>query len=407
MLWRRRSILPANARRHEPEMTKRIGFLVSHPIQYYAPIFRELAKRCDLTVFFAHRQTAEQQARAGFDVAFEWNIDLLSGYDSRYLENVAPQPSTDRYSGCNTPGVVDEIGRGKFDAFVVPGWALRSYWQAVQACRRFRVPVLVRGDSQLGGPRSIALRIAKAAVFPRLLHLFDGFLYVGQRNREYLLRYGAPADRMFFSPACVDNDAFATASAEARRRNPVSHQPERPRRVLFVGKLIARKRPADLVNAVAKLRNRRVEVVFAGSGALAVALSRIAAEANVQAEFLGFVNQSELPAVYASADLLVLPSDYDETWGLVVNEAMACGVPAVVSDAVGCGPDLIDPGVTGATFPRGDVAALAIAIDSALSLDVERTRRHLAAKMALYSPDRAAGAVVDAATTLRGDGQLH
>ncbi len=387
-------------------MPKRVGFLVSHPIQYYAPIFRELAKRCDLTVYFAHRQTAEQQARAGFGVSFEWNIDLLSGYDSRFLENVASRPSTDRYGGCDTPGVADEIGKGKFDAFVVPGWGLRSYWQAVQACRRSCVPVLVRGDSQLGGPRSIALRVAKAAVFPRLLRRFDGFLYVGQRNREYLRRYGAAADRMFFSPACVDNEAFATASADVRQRILGSDRSERTR-ILFVGKLIERKRPADLVNAIARVRSRSVEVTFAGSGVLQPALSRMAEEANVRANFLGFVNQAELPAVYAAADLLVLPSGYDETWGLVVNEAMACGIPAVVSDAVGCGPDLIEPGGTGATFPCGDVAALAGAIESVLFLDSERTRRCLAAKMTVYSPARAAGAVVDAATTLCDIARLH
>lgn len=387
-------------------MTTRIGFLVSHPIQYYAPLFRELARRCDLTVLFSHRQTAEQQARAGFGVAFEWNVDLLSGYESRFLTNVAREPSTDRYRGCDTPGVADEIARGKYDAFIVPGWALRSYSQAVEACRRLRVPVLVRGDSQLGG-RNIALRLAKAVLFPHLLRRFDGFLYVGQRNREYLLHYGAPPHRMFFSPACVDNDAFAKASAEARRLAAATSTPERPRRVLFAGKLIARKRPADLVQAVAKLQDRTVELVFAGSGALEPTLRKIAAEADVRANFLGFINQSELPAVYASADVLALPSEYDETWGLVVNEAMACGVPAVVSEGVGCGPDLIEPGMTGATFPLGDVAALAAAIEGTLSLDPETTRRHLVAKMALYSPASAAQAIVDAATTLGSDRQLQ
>ena len=230
-------------------MAKRIGFLVSHPIQYYAPIFRELARRCDLTVFFAHRQTPEQQARAGFGVAFDWDVDLLSGYDSRFLVNVARQPSTDRFAGCDTPGIADEIARGKFDAFVVPGWALRSYWQAVRACRRFGVPVLVRGDSQLGSQRNSVVRIAKAVAFPHLLRRFDGFLYVGQRNREYLLHYGVPADRLFFSPHCVDNDAFAAAAAASRA-------PGR-RRILFVGKLIARKRPSDLLRAVARLGDPR------------------------------------------------------------------------------------------------------------------------------------------------------
>src|SRR6266545_790201 len=168
--WPPRSISPASGRqRGSADMAKRIGFLVSHPIQYYAPIFRELARRCDLTVCFAHRQTPEQQARAGFGVAFDWDVDLLSGYDSRFLVNVARHPSTGRFAGCNTPDIAEEMARGRFDAFVVPGWALRCYWQAVQACRRLGVAVLVRGDSQLGSQRSAAVRLAKNLAFPRLL----------------------------------------------------------------------------------------------------------------------------------------------------------------------------------------------------------------------------------------------
>lgn len=381
-------------------MAKRIGFLISHPIQYYAPIFRELAGHCDLTVFFAHRQTAEQQARAGFGVAFDWDVDLLSGYDSRFLVNVARQPSTDRFAGCDTPGIAEEIARGGFDAFVVPGWALRSYWQAVRACRHRGVPVLARGDSQLGSRRKSAVRFVKALAFSQLLRRFDGFLYVGQRNREYLLHYGVPPERLFFSPHCVDNDAFAAASSGIDRGRG-------QRRVLFVGKLIGRKRPADLLHAVARLDDKAVQVAFAGAGELESELRQIAAASSVHADFMGFVNQSELPAVYASADLLVLPSDGQETWGLVVNEAMACGIPAVVSDAVGCGPDLIEPGLTGATFPMGDVAALASAIEKVLSFDAGSTRRHLAAKMALYSPARAAAAIVDATTTLTAGARLQ
>src|SRR5262249_36150635 len=134
--------------RHEG-VGMRLGFLVSHPIQYYAPLFRALAGLCDLTVYFAHRQTAEGQARAGFGVAFDWDIDRLSGYRSQFLTNVASRPSTDRYAGCDTPEVAREISAGRFDAVVVPGWALRSYWQAVRACRRAGVPVFVRGDCQL------------------------------------------------------------------------------------------------------------------------------------------------------------------------------------------------------------------------------------------------------------------
>ncbi|MBI3199820.1 MAG: glycosyltransferase family 4 protein, partial [Rhodospirillales bacterium] len=356
-----------------------------------------------LTVFYAHRQTAEQQARSGFGVAFDWDVDLLEGYHSKFLRNVARTPSTDRFFGCDTPGIVAEIDGGAFDGFVVPGWALRSYWQAVQACRRAGVPVFVRGDSQLVGPRGGALRLAKALAFRQVLARFDGFLYVGQRNRDYLLHYGASPDRLFFSPHCVDNDAFRAASDAARRTAPAAGDPSRVRRILFVGKLIERKRPFDVLQAASQLAGRGVpvEVAFAGSGDLQAALASAAAAAGLRAYFHGFVNQSELPAIYAASDAVVLPSDGRETWGLVVNEAMACGVPAVVSDAVGCGPDLVEPGITGAVFPLGDAAALADGIEKVLAFDGDRTRRALAKRMETYSPARAAQGIAGAASALK------
>src|ERR1700753_924736 len=131
----------------------RIGYVISHPIQYLTPLFRALSQQCDLTVFLPHRQTAEQQARAGFGVAFEWDIDLLSGYRSEFLTNVARHPSSDTFWGCHTPALADRIAQGGFDAVVVPGWALWTYWQAVIACRRAGVPIFVRGDSQIVGQR--------------------------------------------------------------------------------------------------------------------------------------------------------------------------------------------------------------------------------------------------------------
>ena len=383
-------------------MSLRIGFLISHPIQYYAPIFRELAGLCDLTVFFAHRQTAEQQGQAGFGVAFDWDIDLLSGYRSKFLENISRQPSADRFLGCDTPGIAREIAEGGFDAFVVPGWGFRSYMQAAKACRQAGVPIFVRGDSQLIGPRNLLLRLAKAIAFSRLLRRFDGFLYVGQRSREYLLYYGVPANRLFFSPHCVDNASFRAASDSARRS--MSGAPRRNKRLLFVGKLLERKRPLDVLRAAALLREKLpVEVAFAGSGELESELREFARASGVPAVFHGFVNQSEMPAVYAAADVIVLPSDGLETWGLAVNEAMACGLPAVVSDAVGCGPDLVEPGVTGAVFPVGQVSQLAAAMEAAISLDLTVMRQHLAARMQVYSPLGAAKGIMQGAAVLAAE----
>ena len=378
-------------------MSLRIGFLVSHPIQYYAPIFRALAQRCDLTVFFAHRQTAEGQAKAGYGVTFQWDVDLLSGYESRTLTNVSRQPSTDQFAGCDTPDIAKDIEKGGFDAFLVPGWGLKSYLQAARACRRARVPVLVRGDSQLASQRGGVLRMAKAVVFPLFLRRFDGFLYVGQRNREYLQHYGVRSDRLFFSPHCIDNEAFRGGSEAVRSTSP--RDPNGPARLLFVGKLVDSKRPFDLLEAAAKVQGRRVEVAFAGAGEAESRLKQAAAAAGVPTVFHGFVNQSQLPAIYAAADLIVSPSV--ETWGLVVNEAMACGLPAVVSDAVGCGPDLIEEGATGAIFRLGDTAGFARAIERVLAIDPARRHAAISDKLAVYSPSRTAKGIIEGAAALR------
>jgi glycosyltransferase involved in cell wall biosynthesis len=413
----------------------RIGLLASHPVQYQAPWFRELAKDTDLHVFFAHRQTAAEQA--GFGVAFDWDLDLLSGYRHTFLRNVARHPSVNRFFGCDTPEIAEIIrvggqpparqsgygggarseigGQIRFDAFIVTGWYLKSYWQAARACRHANVPVLVRGDSQLDQMRSPLKNAIKQLTYRFVLRQFDGFLSVGQRNREYLLHYGVPAGKIFFSPHFVDNERFAK-QAEALRhskspayaqgfgaagpacaqgsgmagRSEIRSQwkiPEDAFCVLFCGKFIPKKRPLDLIEAARLLLQEgqlpNIHLLFAGSGELG---SQLRANCNVafdaetnqrsavtgqkslgepitdnqkpSASFAGFLNQTELARAYVAADVLVLPSDGRETWGLVVNEAMACGLPAIVSNAVGCAPDLIEQGKTGFTFPVGNCREL-------------------------------------------------
>ncbi len=338
----------------------KLCIVTSHPIQYQAPWFRELAKRCELKVFFAHQPDAAQQGE-GFGKAFEWDVDLLAGYDSEFLRNVSRSPGSGHFGGCDTPEIGAKLRAGGFDAVILNGWYLKSYLQALWACKRAGIPVLVRGDSQLGTPRSRVKQWLKEPVYRWLLGRPDGFLTVGQRNREYLRHYGVPEARIFPAPHFVDNEWFAARAAVADR-GAIRERwgvPTDGMAVLFAGKFQEKKRPLDLVRAVAALpAAERPHLVFVGSGALEESLRGEAARAGVAAVFPGFLNQSELPGAYAAADVLALPSG-SETWGLVVNEAMACGTPAVVSDACGCAPDLIIPGETGFVHPPGDVAALA------------------------------------------------
>ena len=352
-------------------MKLRIGVVSSHPIQYQAPLFRELAKDADLHVMFAHRLSASGQGDAGFGVAFEWDTDLLGGYDNQFLSNVARRPGVSHFFGCNTPEVAAVIAQKKFDAVIVMGWHLMTYWQTIRACRKSKVPILVRGDSQLGTPRSRLKTLVKEWVYPRLLRQFDACLYVGQRNREYLSHYGVDAQRLFFAPHCVDNDFFRARSemlnrAELRRALGIASA---ELVVLFVGKLVEGKRPFDLIRAVETLRKRGLNVscLVIGDGPLRADLVDAGRQFNVPLYFTGFRNQTQLPSTYPCGDLLVLPSG-SETWGLVVNESLASGVPVVVSDAVGCAPDLALVGRTGAVFRVADIQSLAAAIEHVLAI---------------------------------------
>jgi glycosyltransferase involved in cell wall biosynthesis len=384
----------------------RIGILTSHPIQYQAPLFRALAREFDLTVYFAHRQTSQDQAKAGYGVSFDWDVDLLSGYSSQYLQNRAKQPNVFRFAGCDTPDIAGIIEGGRFDAFIVNGWYLKCYWQAIRACRRHNVPVLVRGDSQLATPRSLLKRAAKEVLYRWVMRQFDGFLYVGKRNLEYLQHYGARPERCFYSPHFIDVDGFREHSRltlEGRRtvrRGLCAGEDETL--LLFVGRLVEVKRPADLIVAAAKLKEQGLaaRLVFVGSGPLEARLREQARQMKIEATFAGFKNQTELPPIYAAADLFVLPGE--ESWGLVVNEAMACGTPAVVSAASGCAPDLIDEESTGKTFATGNPDDLADAIMLMLpKLRSESSLQAIRLKMASYSVANAVAGIHEAIACFR------
>ena len=385
----------------------RLGVLATHPIQYHAPLYRELAQRLDLHVYFAHRQTAAGQADAGFGVAFEWDVDLLEGYNHSFLENRSSTPGTDTFTGCDTPTIKGIIARESFDAFLVTGWYTKSFWQAMTACWRTRTPLMIRGDSQLGTPRSAVWGIAKEAVYRAFIPRFDRYLVVGERAREYYVHYGADPDRMDFVPHFVDNAFFRHHAEAAEWGTPLRAAlgyPDDALVLLFVGKFISKKRPLAIVEAVKALRQRGhdARALFVGSGELEGEVRAAAEAAAIPAHFAGFQNQTEVPAYYAAADLLVLPSDGGETWGLVVNEAMACGTPAAVSVAAGCAPDLIVEGETGVTFPLDDPPALAHAVDAFVpALGSERVAQALRSTVDTYSLETAADGVVQAVQSCR------
>jgi glycosyltransferase involved in cell wall biosynthesis len=379
-------------------------------VQYYVPWYRKLAQALDLEVFYSHRQTPEGQARAGFGVTFAWDVPLLDGYSHRFLSNRARKPDVSSFFGCDTPEIARIIRRGGFDAFIVHGWATLSFWQAIIACCRRGTPVLVRGDSQLLSQRRRLVRVTKWPFYRFFIPRFDAYLVVGQRARDYYAHYGADPARMFFTPHAVDNDFFQSRTdalrAERERLRAIWGIPSAATVFLFVGKLTDGKRPSDFVRAVgaaARIRPGTWGLVV-GDGRLLPVLESQVTNAGWPVRFTGFVNQTEMPKVYAVSDALVLPST-SETWGLVVNEAMASGLPAIVSDQVGCGPDLVLPGETGEVFACGAVAELAsilARLAGAPSL-VSKLGAQAQRLVQRYSPSEAVKGTVAAVECVRGE----
>ena len=381
----------------------KLAIVASHPVQYYAPLFRTLAGKLDLTVFYAHRDTTDDQARAGFGVGFAWDVDLLSGYDSVFLDNRATNPGLGRFGGVDTPEIGAKLRDGGFDGVLVLGWYLQSFIQALVAARRAGIPVMVRGDSQLGTPRSSAKTLLKAALYPLFLRQFAAALVVGERNRAYWRHYGYPAARMFSSPHCIDNAWFAeraTPEARAAIRARFGLAPDVPV-ALFAGKLLEFKRPGDFIAGIAAARagGVPVEAMIAGSGPLEASVREQAVALNVPLHMLGFCNQSEMPGAYAAADVLVLPSTARETWGLVANEALACGRRVLLSDAVGSAADLTTDPRVGQTFTLGDSEGCGKVLASML---MEAPDRQAIAEVSnRYSLETAADGVVRALAAIK------
>ena len=322
----------------------RLGVLVSHPIQYQAPLYQGLARRgvVDLEVAFLNGGGAEPVRDPNFGITLSWDIDLLGGYRSTVLGR---RPLAGKAAWLAS--VVRWL-RGK-DIVVLHGHADPDTLLAVAACRTLGVPYLLRGESHArpasGGVRGMARHLVAGTV----VRGAAGALPVGQRNAAFYQRYGQIPH--FLAPYSVDNERFRAMSDAARPSRPdrlavLGLDPQLPT-VIFSGKLIPRKRPLDVIRAVER-SGSRFNLLLLGDGPLRARVRPY--EQRLPVRCLGFVNQAELPRWYACGDMLVLASDH-EPWGLVVNEGMACGLIPVVSDAVGCAADLVRD--VGEIFPVG------------------------------------------------------
>lgn len=364
----------------------RLAVVVSHPIQYYAPWFRQLALEpgLSLQVFHLWEFGISRRHDPGFGQTIQWDLPLLEGYDSVLIANRAADPGTHHVAGLDNPGLNAALLAWRPDAILLFGYSYLSHLRLLLDSRLHRIPILFRGDSHRLAPRR-GVKAQLSAVLSGLLRrlLFRRFaaaLAVGQANADWLRASGFPARRVVLAPHAVDNARFQAAAPEAEAearlwRSQLGIAAAAPV-LLFAGKFEAKKQPLLLLEAFAALHHPTAVLVLVGSGPLESELRCRAARLPAGRVILqGFQNQTAMPRVYALGDLLVLPSlGHGETWGLCVNEAMNLARPVLVSSHVGCGPDLVIPGCTGWVFPAGEQAALTAALAEALS-DPQRLRR--------------------------------
>ncbi len=342
----------------------RLAILTSHAIQYQVPLFRALTARpeIDLMVYFCSGWGALEYRDPGFGEAFKWDVPVTNGYKHHFFRNWSPWPVPGRALGVINPGIINELLRCKYDAVVIHGYALVSYLLGYLGAWLSRTPVFFRGETVLRPNRPWWVRVAKRIFLSVLFHGTDAFLTIGSKSSEFYRAFGISEERLFFTPYSVDNDFFREESRKWRRQKAVLKvslgiSEELPV-ILFVGKLVKRKRPFDLLYAYENIGNE-VALVFVGDGELRSALEQYVRERGLsRVKFVGFKNQSELPRYYAMADIFALPSSSQEVSPLVINEAMCCALPVVVSDAVPSANDFVENGYNGYIYPCGDVSRL-------------------------------------------------
>lgn len=369
-----------------------LAILATHPIQYQVPLWQALAR--DGSVPFEVWYLSDHGTRPSFDKqfgkTFSWDVDTLSGYPHRFLD-ARQDIDVSHFVKARVREPLLKLFRDKnVTALWVQGWQVAAYWQAVWQAYKADIPVWLRGDSNDLAHIPVWKGLSKRLLLGQFFRRTKYFLYVGKANHRFYEAYGVRPEQLHPSPHCVDNERFSIQSGSLRtERNSIRRAwgiPDNAFCVLFAGKLIPKKRPFDLISAIQhchlRQSKRPLHLLFAGSGELGAELRKAChvvfdaetpsmSRSNIKssdreqrpsASFVGFLNQTEISKAYVAADCKVLPSDSRETWGLVVNEALASGLPCIVSDACGCGEDLISPINPKFRFPLGDVSAIVDAL---------------------------------------------
>lgn len=348
-------------------MKRKLAIVASHPIQYQAPLFRALARdpRLDVTVYYCWDFGVSEP---GFDrelgVKIKWDVPLLEGYEYRLLKNYGPKPGPSFFGQIN-PSIIGEIRKNRFDAVLVHGYTTLTSWIIYLTRWYTGAKVIMRGEADMGKRNGFLKNAIKSFVLRTLFKTIPAFLYSYRLNKEFFLHYGVPEEKLFFFPCAVDNDFFGRKFDELKSKKneikkSIGMKNLKAPVFIFIGKLMKRKRVFDILRACEMLRGKaEFNVLIVGDGEDKKALENYVREHGMEnVYFLGFKNQSEIPACYAVSDALLLPSEFDPS-PKQINEAMNFGIAFVVSDRVGTAPDLIVESGSGFIHEFGNVNAIA------------------------------------------------
>ena len=357
---------------------KSLAIIVTHPIQYYIPVYQKLAKACRLKVFYTW---GEQGAASKYDPDFkkhiQWDIPLLESYPFEFIENTAKNPGSHHFKGIVNPELIKKINAFQPDAILVYGWAYKSHL-AVMRHFKGKIPVWFRGDSNLLDETNRLRKILRKLFLTWIYQHIDLAFYVGKANKAYFKAFEVKEKQLVFAPHVVDNKRFSIdRSIEALQLRQKLGISANDTLILFAGKFEKKKDPTLLLQAfiapdrktdndkpTTKNEQRtttNTHLLFVGNGELEETLKTHAGIQQNNIHFLDFQNQTQIPVIYQACDLFCLPSQGPgETWGLAVNEAMASGKAILVSDKVGCAENLIQKGKNGEIFKSGNLEDLSI-----------------------------------------------
>ncbi|MFA5098670.1 MAG: glycosyltransferase family 4 protein [Candidatus Paceibacterota bacterium] len=362
---------------------RKLAILTSHPIQYQVPLFQKLAKepQVDLTVYFCWDFGVGKESfdhELGKNI--KWDLPLLDGYNYKFLKNYSPRPEN-YLLGLINFGIVRELKNGKYDLLFVHGWNSFTNILAVLTAFLLGISVAMHGDNcfacELVKPlwKRGLKKIILTVFFKKIRH----FLYMGNEDKKFYKYHGVPENKLISMPYATDNDYFYKLSESIDRKKVREREKVKNNIViLFVGKLVNRKRPMDLLKAYESLaknykpKTKSLSLIFVGDGNLRPELEKYARDRNLKdVVFAGFKNLTETPEYYAIADIFVIPS-FNECWGIVVNEAMCFGLPIIASDTVGAISDLVLENKNGLIYKTGEIENLVYCLEQLVKDDKKR-----------------------------------